>query len=212
MNLKLAKKKQDELHATASELLSEKSVIELLSKYGELRFVGSYAAKLMVKPDVDMEIVNPDISSDDVIELTRTFFAMKDNYSVEIADGTEYIRRPGHPRGYFLGVNTMYQNVRWHMDIWITREPIDTSGSAYVSLRKQDWYLDTDPELLDIILLIKHQLNEAGVYVKYASANVYESVLEGGVRSIADFYKWAENYDTEALFRRGGSEGTRTAG
>ncbi len=29
---------------------------------------------------------------------------MKDNYSVEIADGTEYVRRPGHPRGYFIGV------------------------------------------------------------------------------------------------------------
>ena len=212
MNLQLARQKQDELHGTASRLLSDKNIPELLNKYGELRYVGSYAAELMVKPDIDMELVNPTITADDVIELTSLFFKMQDNYSVEIADGTEYVRRPGHPQGYFIGVNIMHQNVRWHMDIWITPRPIDTSDSAYACLRKQDWYQDTDQELLDIILLIKHQLNEAGDYSKYASANVYESVLGGGVRSLKEFYKWAETFDTEALFRRGESEGTRAEG
>ena len=212
MNLRLARQKQDELHSTASTLLSNKKIPELLTKYGELRYVGSYATELMVKPDIDIELVNPNITADDVIELTSAFFKMKDNYSVEIADSTEYIRRPGHPRGYYVGVNIMYQNVRWHMDIWITPEPIDTSGSAYASLRKQDWYKDIDQETRDAILLIKHQLSELGEYSKYASVNVYESVLVGGVRSLEDFYKWAETFDTEALFRRGESESTRTSG
>ncbi|MEK9196481.1 MAG: hypothetical protein AAB914_03880 [Patescibacteria group bacterium] len=208
MNISTAQAKQDELHATATRLLADKDIENLLSKYGDPKFVGSYAAKLMVKPDIDMEIVNPNIINDDVIELTSTFFKMKDNYSVEIADGTEYIRRPGHPKGYFIGVNIMYEEVRWHLDIWITHEPIDTSNSNYVSLRKQEWYKEIDKDLLDTILLVKHQLNATSEYSKYASANVYESVLSGGVKSIDDFYKWAEIYDTEALFQRGKSRAT----
>lgn len=208
MDLSTAQAKQDKLHRTATKLLADKDIENLLARYGVLTFVGSYAAKLMVKPDIDMEIVNPNITSDYIIELTNTFFKMKDNYSIEIADGTEYVRRPGHPKGYFIGVNIMYEEVRWHLDIWITREPIDTSDSSYISLRARDWYKETDKDLLNTILLIKHQLNEAGEYSKYASANVYESVLSGGVKSIDDFYKWAEIYDTEALFRRGKSRAT----
>lgn len=208
MDIMLAKEKQRELHDTASKLLAEKGIIRLLGTYGELKFVGSYAAKLMVKPDIDMEIVNPNISSDDVIELTRTFFTMKDNYSVEIADGTEYIRRPGHPKGYFLGVNIMYEEVRWHLDIWITHLPIDTSESEYTSLRQQNWFENINQELFETILLLKHQLNEKGDYHKYASANVYESVLNGGVTTLEGFYEWAKTYDTDALFRRGKSRST----
>lgn len=105
MTLNEAKSKQKLFHKTATKLLSDKNIPKLLNKYGEMSYVGSYAACLMVKPDIDIEIVNPDISSNKVIELTNAFFTMKDNYSVEIADGTEYIRRPGHPIGYYIGVN-----------------------------------------------------------------------------------------------------------
>ncbi|MGI9027843.1 MAG: hypothetical protein ACR2FM_03325 [Candidatus Saccharimonadales bacterium] len=208
INLLEAKQKAELLRNNAVALFEEKEILQMLSEYGEVKFVGSYAANLMVKPDIDMEIVNPTINSDKVIELTSAFFKMKDNYSVEIADGTDYIRRSGHPKGYYVGVNIMYQETRWHLDIWLTREPIDTSDSSYTSMRSHDWYKTVEPEKLDTILLLKHQLNEKDDYNKYASANVYESVLNGGVASLDEFYKWAETYDTDALFRRGNSKAT----
>lgn len=208
MTLKEARIKQTELHLTGERILSTKKILEELEKYGEVAFVGSFAAELMVKPDIDFEIVNPKIDQNKVIELTNFFFRMKGNYSVEIADGTDYVRRSGHPKGFYIGVNTMFENTIWRFDIWLTHKPIDMTDSMYVAMRDQQWYKKVPLETLNTILLLKHGLNEKGEYSKYASANVYEAVLEGEVKSLKDFYIWAKDFDTEALFRRGNSKST----
>lgn len=208
MTIKEAKIKQAKLHRTAQRILATKKILKELEKYGEVTLVGSFAAELMVKPDIDFEIVNSKIDQNKVIELTDFFFRMKGNYSVEIADGTDYVRRPGHPKGFYIGVNTMFEDTIWRFDIWLTREPIDVTDSSYVSMRDQQWYKKVPSGTLNTILLLKHTLNEKGEYSKYASANVYEAVVEGGVKTLKDFYVWAKAFDTEALFRRGNSRST----
>lgn len=74
MNLLTAQAKQDELYTSATRLLADKDIENLLTEYGTLTFVGSYAAKLMVKPDIDMELVNPEIDANRIYTQTRSLY------------------------------------------------------------------------------------------------------------------------------------------
>jgi hypothetical protein len=87
-----------------------------LKEYGSIQFTGSYAADVMVKPDIDLQIVSPHISGREVIELSDFFFRMDGNYSVEIADGTVFRRSPGHPMGYYVGPWIMFGERKWKME------------------------------------------------------------------------------------------------
>ena len=197
-----AKKRQAELHRQATRFLEQAGISDYIDSLGDVLYVGSYASELLVKPDIDIQIIAPNADTNLVMQLTKFFFEVKNNYSVEIADGTEYRRSKGHPLGYYVGGSFMFEGVRWPIDIWILHEPQKISETEYTFLTDQFWFNNLDQGQRDTILLLKHQLYDKDEYNKFGSVNVYQSVLSGHVETLEDFYAWAGTNDDQASYRR----------
>lgn len=205
ITLEEAKKNQQALQQAASDVLEQYKIINLLSKYGKVIPEGSYSYELMVYPEIDILVINPSISSEQVLELGKILFmtnginhASMSDFTGELRD--EYTKNgEGPPYGYYIKTNLHHEQSRkdlgiwqWKLDIWLVPEkPEDINRTK--GLESSDWFEKRTQEEKDAMLLLKAQLWEQGVYIHkgVGSFHVYRAVIEG-VRDVDDFMVWME--------------------
>lgn len=192
ISLEEAKQLQNETKLEATQLLESTKITQLLQNFGQVELEGAYSYDLMVKKDIDIRVVNDQISKEQIGRLNAQINELPNIESTRIIDETSTNRREGAPQGWYIACDARFNDHVWKLDVWVMKEVIRDNYPEVI--RDPNWIEKCSQEEKDAILLIKAQLfEEQG---DYTGANVYRAVLEGGVRDLEGFKKWrSENQD-----------------
>lgn len=185
-------RQQDELQAEADEVGKDLDLDESLGRLGDPVRVGSSALGLMVRRDLDVTVVCPrlDAGVHEAVAGTGARLALHERVrQVRLRNDTgAWNTDPGYPDGLYLGLDYRSpRGHRWSLDIWFVDEPDRQPDLTH--LRTLPPRLT--PEAREAILLIKHAWADSPEYGRgVRSWDVYRSVLDDGVRTVAGFEEW----------------------
>ncbi|GAA0221668.1 hypothetical protein GCM10010492_19730 [Saccharothrix mutabilis subsp. mutabilis] len=173
--------RQDELQAEAEDVLAALELVPALSALGRPVRVGSSALGLMVRRDIDITVVVPKLDMAPVASLGATLANHPDVRTVQIRDDTGHWNTdPDYPDGLYLGV-TYGQG--WNLDVWFVDEPDRQPDLRHVATFPARLTAETRAA----ILRVKQD------YPQYRSLELYEAVLDGGVRTVEEYLRWRES-------------------
>lgn len=186
-----AKQHQVELQAEALRLLDKYNVIEILSEYGEVNFVGSYSFGLMVVPDIDIEVYNENIDTKKALEIGAKLF--QEIPRLYMSDRTRLPTEEGRPNGVYIGPIIKENGRRWEIDIWALKSRNIEDMHRSKGFEDTEWMNKLTVEQKDHIILFKYMLNQQGRYGTDVSAlQIYKAVYEGA-RTLDDLLSWSIN-------------------
>ncbi|WP_327064945.1 hypothetical protein OG500_03895 [Kitasatospora sp. NBC_01250] len=185
-------RQQDELQAEASTVNEDLGLDEALGRLGDPVRVGSAALGLMVKRDLDITVVCPRLGGAEreaVVAVGARLALHERVWQVRFRNDTgAWNTDPGYPDGLYLGVGYRSpQGRRWSLDIWFVDEPERQPDLAHVRTLPERLTAETR----EAILRIKEAWAERPEYGRSVrSWDVYRSVLDDGVRTVAEFDGW----------------------
>lgn len=160
----------------AEELLAKGKIIENLTPFGEVKFTGSYALDLMTVEDIDMVVINPNSEYKETAIKTLNAFANKNFFqSYHLYDWVRF-NKPGFPTGFYLGLQTPFNNKKWKIDIWFIKKLTEYEKRIVPQLK------NLPEEKRSLILRLKHHKQKNNLEI--SSADIYKLVLEGKLKSV----------------------------
>jgi hypothetical protein len=184
-------RRQDTLQAEATRVLADLALFDLLGPFGEVTQVGSSAVGLMVRSDIDLCVDcdparwNPDA----VFAAARPLASHPRVQKLSFWNESGPFKPPGLADGLYWGVRYLSDAAgEWNLDVWFW--PRDATGGPPPDVaHAADLRRRLDPETRAAILLIKdaHHRDDAFVGHEVRSIDVYEAVLDRGVRTVAEF-------------------------
>jgi hypothetical protein len=183
--------RQDELQAEAEAVSADLELDGLLAAVGNPRLVGSVALGLMVRPDLDITVVCPelDYATAELVAQIGARLAMHPRvWQVVLRNDTgAWNADPAYPDGLYLGLR--YRPVPgrdWNLDIWFVddpdRQPDLAAAEAIPGL--------LTPDTRIAILEIKQALADDPPVRRVPSYYVYTAVLDDGVQTAEQFSEW----------------------
>lgn len=169
----------------ADELLHKYQVVEILSKFGRVKFTGSYELNLMYKKDIDITLINDNLSVEDFTKL-----------------GKELIDKLNTPNVYYRNTrihpvekrpeNSLYWGIKtgnWFIDIWAMSTEVYNRAESYIKEIKSQ--LSEEKKL--IILRLKDEFIKKKSYGKnFGSRELYDAVLNHEVKNSKQFNLYLE--------------------
>lgn len=183
-----AEKPCSSLKTEAEDIIQQLSLIQLLSRYGEARVVGSVALDLIVKRDIDIHLlVEVDNLLSIVDKVYRDLLNRKHIREVRISD---YRKRSG----ILIAIDS-YPGTsgNWSIDIWVTN-CMETTGFALVDRLRQG----LSPEQRETIMKIKSVYHHKGQLRDSMSNAIYEAVIDIGVRDLKEFQQFLTRQPSES--------------
>ncbi|GLQ53778.1 hypothetical protein [Devosia nitrariae] len=182
---------QQRLQAEADAVVRELELEELLGALGRPVRVGSSAMGLMVRRDIDITIVCPNLDAD-LLEAFAGVAArlMRKTAAVQSVrfrnDCGAWNREPDkYPHGLYLGLTVRAADeALWTLDIWAVDQPARQPDLAHLETllpRLTDTHRHT-------ILAIKHVLAQRPQHPP--SALVYEAVVDNAIATADEFDAW----------------------
>jgi hypothetical protein len=177
---------QARLRSQADSMLGATKILEVITKHGQLQPIeGSYKYELMMYPDIDVQVLSNEITKQDFANLLADIALHPAVKSISTADTINFnlAKRP-MPMGYWIGLDIPFENDRWGIDCWFQQPDWGSEQVNDYAEKLQN----LDQSAKDAILAIKYELIRNGTYGKECLSNdVYDAVLEHGIRSIEDF-------------------------
>lgn len=175
----------------ADKILKESDLLNILKIYGEVKFVGSYALDVMLRPDLDVLVFS---SKHDFSKLKETLkqIVIK-NYFQQIcfANWVDF-RKQDTLNGYYIQPQIKIGNNNWKLDIWLlTRDQYKPQTERFAKLLK----FEKKSEFKKLsILSLKNEFRKGSKYIKPIDGKlIYEAVLEKGVQNKPDFMKYLKS-------------------
>lgn len=179
-------RRQNALQAEAQHALAALNIAPLLASAGNVQLIGSYMTGLMVWRDLDISVMAPGMSSR---QAYQTMLPLLTHPNVTLvryrneAGARNPAAQPEDDR-YFFATYIRVNDQEWKIDI-----------SFWVSQRPRTERLSPDaiiPRLTDetrlAILWIKDVWHQRPEYMTtLSSADIYDAVLDAGVRTPDDF-------------------------
>lgn len=180
--------KQQELHSEASRLLKE-VVLPILEDFGEARIGGSYAFQLLNQPDIDIDLINSNLSKELYSELCKRFISLDGTSRFKTTDRVNFPHHhPGNrPTGYWLAPGIQYGQYTWNLDIWF-QKPEWYTGKTNAYLDKMS---NITEEQKVLILSMKEEAlakNIYGVGKEFMSVDIYDGVLLENIQTLSDLH------------------------
>lgn len=169
----------------AGELLASSGLMEVLKKYGAVKFVGSYAGGVMMHGDIDIHVLRekPFSKEETLAIFTDIARATKFN-SYYIGDWNDTNLHPEFPEGYYIGLKTVFAGEKWKIDAWfVSKAEQERCDRTRFDIAKAN----LSPEQKETILSFKKYRNEHAI--KISGQRIYEMVLKENVRTLAEFEK-----------------------
>ncbi|MEV7630398.1 hypothetical protein [Actinoplanes sp. NPDC089786] len=182
-------RRQDELQVEAASLRADLALDEILARHGEVVGVGSAALGLMVWPDLDMTVVCPKLDAGAVADTGALLARHAATREVRFRNDTGgWNTDPRYPDGLYLGLQCRGRTQQqWKVDIWFVDEPDRQPDLTHV--RELPARLTEDTRAA--ILLVKDAWAGRTEYGRSVSSwDIYTAVLDGSVRTPADFEDW----------------------
>jgi len=159
---------QKELRKEAEEIMDRLNLIELLSRYGETRVVGSVVLELIVKLDLDIHVYVTSYSLIDALNMVSN--ELLDSPRIDEIRISDY-----RPRGVKIGIDKcMGPSGNWTIDIWLTN---DRSATAFD--RTEELLPELTSDRKQIILSLKRYYHSLGRLHDGISSVIYKAVLNG---------------------------------
>ena len=181
--------RQDQRQRAAEEIVSHLGLTERWAKVGEPRLVGAAAYGLMVAPDIDIEIYcdAPAVASGFAVvsDLARQRGVWKVGFSNEL-DG------PDQGLYWQLRYRALDAEV-WKVDMWLLDH--DHPGPRSVDLVEAMKRALTDETRIAVLGIKEALVGEPGA----DSIDIYEAVLDDGVRTAAEFRAWQSEREPTGL-------------
>lgn len=175
--------RQATLQAEAAELLTKMDLVNMLSQCGSVELVGSFPLGLMVRRDLDIRVLCPDLELPKIVEVLTPLFAS--------SNVGEMRYRRHSPTGLTVDLRLyFYVFVRdWKIDIAFWRkESCATGGPRDYTLYRTQLLSKLSEETIVAILWIKDVWSQSPNYPSVIGSKViYEAVLDAGVRTPAQF-------------------------
>jgi hypothetical protein len=167
----------------AEELLKNNSISKILSKYGEIKFTGSYELDLMFKKDIDISLINNKLTVPEFTQLGKELIDQLKTPSVYYRNTriNPIEKRPE---------NSLYWGVQideWFLDIWAMSKNVYLKSEYYINEIKAK----LNQENRNIILSLKYEYLKSKRYSKqFGSRELYEAVLNHDVKTSKEFDKY----------------------
>jgi hypothetical protein len=178
--------KQQKLHSEASQLLQE-IVLPIFEDFGEAKIGDSYAFQLLNHPDIDIDLINPDLSKELYSELCKRFISLSGTSRFKTTDRVNFPHNHtgNRPTGYWIAPDIKYGEHIWNLDIWF-QKPEWYTGKTNAFLDKMSNITD---EQKILILSLKEEAqakNMYGVGKEFRSVDIYDGVLLENINTLAD--------------------------
>jgi len=154
---------------SAKKLLDSTKIIELLSRFGEVRVVGSYAFDLMTEPDIDLVVITdtPKESSEEALAYISKLHLFQ---KLEYGDFQKFPREK-RPPFYILNMRTSHDDESWEIEAWFVPDARDKL--QFVEMMK-----NISSSQKQRILDLKRERKNAGIDKKRLSSyEIYRQVL-----------------------------------
>jgi len=173
---------QDRLREEGQGIIARLGLLDLLRVWGEARVVGSVALGLVVRRDMDIHVLVP---GKQVLET-----AVWGTCSALFARGAGRELRVTDYRWEREALKVAIDNYPgssgpWSIDIWMTTRPESTAFAATEHLRAT-----LTAEARSAILALKRRYDACGLLKDGLSAEIYEAVTCGGVKTVEEFEVW----------------------
>lgn len=169
----------------AINLLQKSGIENILKKFGNVIFSGSYASDLMMSGDIDIYVINKDFSKKKVLEIFNKLanFCLFDGY---LFFDWKRNKHPDFPLAYYIGLKKKISKTKWKIDIWFLK-PTELHKINYFSLDADE--ISKEQKLS--ILKLKDYRNK--FFQNISSKLIYDMVLMHNVTTIQGFRKYAKN-------------------
>ncbi len=170
----------ENIQIEAYKVLKETNIEKILTKFGDVRFEGSYLYRTMVARDVDISIFgNSDFNERAKLieELAKIPLIQK----IQMHDLVNFgIEKEFRPNGIWFGLTVLFNGNEWNFDIWLVdiheKKPLMVNGSQQLHKRMLNL---TDYERAQIVAM-KQDFLRHDKYIKGASSgDIYSKVLRG---------------------------------
>lgn len=189
--------KSARIRLEADSLLKEQGIENLLRRFGDVIYTGSYALDLMVWNDIDLYLV-PKPNTDwtqCASDVCAALVARADVDTVRI-EKSFWRQIPVLPRGIYIGVKIPAPDypLPWKLDIWMVDEATRASNKKLVD----DILARLDASKKELIVRSKAALiTPAGRTPSHTSVHVYQAVLEKGLTCVDDVVAYVEKLGDE---------------
>lgn len=177
---------QEQLYSEATQLL-QRVIFPTLKDHGEVTVGGSYVYKLLTHPDIDLGIVNTELTKEMYAKLCNELIALEEVSFFRSADRVHFPHaNPGsRPTGYWIAPVVNYGGRAWNLDIWFQKpEWVTHNNDVYEKKLK-----DLGDDKRSTILILKEELMKEGIYgvgKEFLSVDVYDAVLDHDVKTIEE--------------------------
>ncbi len=181
--------RQQMLQEEAQVVLEELDLVNLLSKAGSLRQIGSSVLGLMTWRDLDLATSSPGLDIESIYELMRplcTHQRVRRVHCLNESGSYNTTGRPEQERYYFMVQYEILAGSEWKIDIsfWLGQdihpEPMQNALEQQLT-----------PETRLAILWIKNACHQLPAYRNtFSSTDIYEAVILHEVRTPREFERY----------------------
>lgn len=172
---------------TADAFLQSSKLIEVLKKYGRVKYEGAYAGKVMLDGDIDIKVIRDEkFTPEDMFIILRDLYdSCGDNFRSYFLKRDWDDPRIGNqfPFGQYIGLKTYIGDERWKCDIWFITDNESKQNKQKIDISKAE----LTEEQRETILKFKQHRKENGL--KASSQGIYEAILEGGLMEPEAYFK-----------------------
>lgn len=168
----------------ADLLLRKSKILGVLKPSGRIRFTGSYRLGLMFNGDIDIHIINPEVTKDSVIEVLNKLIKQGFFNGYLFYDWVKF-RKTEFPKGYYIGLKTKFNQRKWKVDIWFLQKDDEKEIKLMDLIEKN---LDRKSKLA--ILEFKNIRNRKNLEIP--SSKIYQAVIKEGITNLQEFLKFVK--------------------
>lgn len=178
--------KQAFLQEQAREVLDDLNLTKILSKYGEIKIVGSVALGLMTWPDIDIDLKSKDeINNEDYFEIIKQIFSQKNIKKLILIDNRSSFEK-NRPKSMYIGIIYNFNSVDWKIDV---RYLNSISAWAEDDIKPIKAKLSEDK--IRAILEIKTTFHDHPKYRReFSGYDIYSAVLDKNIFTIEEFSEY----------------------
>ncbi len=170
------------LKSLASRLLTETKLVEFLQSLGKVEITGSFKYDLMVKPDIDIHIYNPQ-ELETSLKLIQQIIK-EEKFKNFTFQNFLHKTKPHLPFGIYISLIYKIEQIPFNIDLWIIK-----SKEYYENLYRDDFELikklenkEFDPIQKELMLSTKKYILENNLNIK--SMQIYNAILNYNLKSI----------------------------
>jgi len=173
---------QSEVLKKEADLLLQKSnLLELLRDYGEVRFTGAYRLDLMFEGDIDIHVINPQITKESTVKVLNRLIEQGFFRAYFFGDWVKF-RKVKFPKGFYIGLKTVFNQRKWKIDIWFLKKDDPKEIKLMNFIEKN---LDSKKRLT----ILKFKQIRSRKNIEISSPDIYKIVIEKGITNTKDFLK-----------------------